>query len=190
MHIACAALVGLVAGWFAPVVVQQWIDADHRRFNLPGAVVCAPLFAIAAMIPAGDAFAALAYWCVCLTLVDYSCCRLPNALTGPGTVAVLTAAAWDGLGLAAFNGGVLLALLYAVVHVVSRGGVGGGDVKLAIPLGAAAATSGGSAWWWAAACAPMGTAALGLALRRVRGAVPHGPSMCAATLVAWAAIGT
>ncbi|GGG09153.1 hypothetical protein GCM10007304_24060 [Rhodococcoides trifolii] len=186
MNALCAVLVGLAAGWCAPAVVAQWIGTADISMRLVGAATCAALFAVATTFEAGEAFAALAYWSLCLALVDYSCRRLPNALTLPGAAAVMVSAVWGGLGSAALVGGLMLGLLYLVGYVTS-GGVGAGDVKLAVPLGAVAATSGGSAWCAAAFLAPVGTAALALAVHPFGGArhpVPHGPSMCAATLVA------
>jgi leader peptidase (prepilin peptidase)/N-methyltransferase len=61
-------------------------------------------------------------------------------------------------------------------------GMGGGDVKLAIGLGAIAGCFGIDVWFLAALTAPLLTALFAM-LRGVR-AVPHGPSMCLATAAA------
>ncbi|MGU3433262.1 prepilin peptidase [Actinomycetes bacterium M1A6_2h] len=191
MDSLCAGLIGLAAGWSAPSVVAQWIGPARTVVRAASGLACSMLFAMATTLEAGEAFAAIALWSMCLALVDFSCHRLPNALTLSGAGAVLAAAVWDGVGTAALLGGAMLGLLYAGVHVIT-GGVGAGDVKLAVPLGALAAASGGTAWLTAALLAPLVTAALALAVPRTapaRHAVPHGPSMCAATLVAWVSFG-
>ncbi|KQU02964.1 hypothetical protein ASG56_19260 [Rhodococcus sp. Leaf7] len=198
MTVACVALIGFGAGWFAPTVVAQWIGSAGKAAALVCAVACAAVFAVACVVRSGDAFAAIGYWCVCLSLVDYSCRRLPDMLTLTGAGAVLAAAVWDGFFVAALVGGGLLVAMYVAVYLVSRGGVGFGDVKLALPLGAFAASAGGSSWSAAAMLAPTATAVLGVAgsgagrgsSGPVDRAVPHGPSMCAATLVAWVSVGS
>ncbi|MBF6170322.1 prepilin peptidase [Nocardia blacklockiae] len=138
------------------------------------------------------AFGTLAAWCAALSAVDLRERRLPNVLTGIGALAVFGyALATDRLAAAA-AGALLLAVPYAAVHLAAPAAFGAGDVKLALGLGAAAACGGGSAWVWATIAAPILTAlAGGIAYLRclIRGsppprALPHGPSMCAATLLA------
>jgi prepilin signal peptidase PulO-like enzyme (type II secretory pathway) len=65
--------------------------------------------------------------------------RVPNAVTYPATVAALAAAVFmpngsigDALLAAALGGG-----LFFVLAVITRGGIGLGDVKLAVLIGAA-----------------------------------------------------
>ncbi|WP_040825021.1 prepilin peptidase [Nocardia jiangxiensis] len=137
------------------------------------------------------AFLALTGWCVALSVIDLRERRLPNALTGPGAVTVLGAAAATGRGTAAVLGALLLAAPYLVIHLVFPAAFGAGDVKLALGLGAAAACGGAQVWVWAALTAPVLTALAG-PLVRVRAhparaapadrAIPHGPAMCLATL--------
>ncbi|MFC8530481.1 prepilin peptidase [Nocardia sp. NPDC057227] len=134
-----------------------------------------------------------AAWCALASLVDLRTHRLPDRLTAAGALAVLGYAAGTGQFLPALLGAVLLAGVYLAAHLVAPAGIGAGDVKLAVALGAAAACAGARAWVWAALLAPLGTAVAGLvllALRHRRGLpvrgqpVPHGPAMCAATLFA------
>ncbi|MFC3962974.1 prepilin peptidase [Nocardia jiangsuensis] len=134
-----------------------------------------------------------AAWCTLAAVVDLRTHRLPDRLTAAGALAVLGYAAGSGQFLPALFGAALLAGVYLTAHLVSPAGIGAGDVKLAVALGAAAACAGARAWVWAALLAPVGTAVAGLVLlglrhRRglpVRGQpVPHGPAMCAATLFA------
>lgn len=157
-------------------------------------------------------FLVLAGWCAVLSHCDIRSRRLPNRLTVPGALSVLVFAAVSGQFEAALRGAVLLALPYLVVHLLWPAALGAGDVKLAVGLGAAAALGGSRTWWWSALAAPLVTAVAGLGLllaphavallhraarpraeehvpARARApggrcaAVPHGPSMCAATLV-------
>ena len=79
-------------------------------------------------------------------------------------------------------GAVVLAGVHAAVHLLAPHGLGAGDVKLALPLGAVL----GAAGSWAAlvvatAGAGLLTAVAALLLRRPR--LAHGPSMLAAAMV-------
>ncbi|NMN93597.1 prepilin peptidase [Antrihabitans stalactiti] len=138
------------------------------------------------------AIMALCAWCAALSFVDIAERRLPNVLTVCGGIAVLGYGFAVGRGGVALIGGLLLALLYLAVHVIAPTAMGAGDVKLALGLGAAAALGGPEVWVWAALLAPLGTALAGVFLMMRRGTVgrtvvPHGPFMCASTLIALAA---
>jgi leader peptidase (prepilin peptidase)/N-methyltransferase len=111
--------------------------------------------------------------------------RLPNGLTLPGAVVILLAAALAGRGMPALAGAAALAGVYLLVHLLGPAGMGAGDVKLAIGLGALAGCFGVGVWFLAALAAPLLTALCGVVgiLRGVR-TVPHGPSMCLATAAA------
>ncbi|MGW4095928.1 prepilin peptidase [Mycobacterium sp. NPDC004974] len=128
-------------------------------------------------------------WLLALSGYDIAERRLPNWLTLPGAVLVLVAAAVAGRGLAALVGALALTAAYLVVHLLSPRALGGGDVKLAIGLGAMTGAFGADVWLLAALAAPVCTAvlALGAALRGIR-TVPHGPSMCAASAAAVALV--
>ena len=140
----------------------------------------------------GDvAVAAALAWLTALTVYDIRERRLPNALTLPGAVLVPAAAVLAGRGTAAVLGGLLLAALYLVVHLVAPAAMGAGDVKLAVGVGALAGAFGLDAWVLAAVGAPLLTAVWGLLVLPRRGAratVPHGPSMCVATIAAVALV--
>ena len=132
-------------------------------------------------------------WLVALTVYDVRQRRLPNALTLPGAVAVLVVAALAGHGTAALLGGVALAALYLLVHLIAPAAMGAGDVKLALGLGALTGAFGSDAWVIAAVGAPLLTALWGLVVLRSgrdrrRVTVPHGPSMCVATAAAVAMV--
>ncbi|MGZ6778773.1 MAG: prepilin peptidase [Mycobacterium sp.] len=120
--------------------------------------------------------------------------RLPNWLTMPGAVTILAAAAAFGRGAPAGFGAVGLAGLYLVVHLIAPAAMGAGDVKLAAGVGGLTGAFGYDVWVLAAIAAPLLTAMVACiaVLRRsgsggtarLRRTVPHGPSMCVATLVA------
>lgn len=134
-------------------------------------------------------WASVAVWLVALSGFDIRQGRLPNLLTVPGAVAVLCGATAVGRGWPALAGAVALVVTYLVVHLIAPAALGAGDVKLAVGLGALAGAHGLDVWTLAAVGAPLLTALGGLAALAVgyRGALPHGPSMCAATAAAVAA---
>ncbi|CAM4007442.1 A24 family peptidase [Smaragdicoccus niigatensis] len=120
-------------------------------------------------------------WCVALSW--YDCCerRLPNWLTIPGAIVIVGAGTAIGQCRTVVVGALLLFGLYLVAHVLAPTSLGAGDVKAAIGLGGAAALASSQSWVVAAVLAPLITAVVGALLLRGR-PVPHGPSMCAATV--------
>ncbi|MCM6776825.1 A24 family peptidase [Nocardia sp. CDC159] len=144
------------------------------------------------------ALALLALWCTTLSLIDLRTRRLPDSLTLPGGFAVLGFALFTDRFSVAVTGALLLVVPYLLVHLAAPAAFGAGDVKLAAGLGAAAACGGAHAWTWAALAAPMLTAVGGGAAALLRAyrshapsantAVPHGPSMCFATVAALLAV--
>ncbi|OBH90790.1 A24 family peptidase [Mycobacterium sp. E2733] len=127
-------------------------------------------------------------WLVVLSGYDVRERRLPNLLTLPGAGVILLASVATGRGWPAVAGATALTAIYLLVHSVAPAGMGAGDVKLAIGLGALAGCFGVGVWFLAALGAPVLTAAWGLLERLLGGAgaasVPHGPAMCAATAAA------
>ena len=121
-------------------------------------------------------------WLAALTACDLRTHRLPNLLTGPGAAAILAAAALAGAGGAAALGATALAGVYLGAHLCSPSSLGGGDVKLAVGLGALTGAFGAGAWLLAALGAPLLTLIWALAGRRRL--LPHGPSMCLASALA------
>jgi leader peptidase (prepilin peptidase)/N-methyltransferase len=119
-------------------------------------------------------------WFAVLSIYDIRQRRLPNWLTLPGGLMVLAVASLSGRGTAALAGAAALTLVYLVIHLVAPAGMGAGDVKLAIGVGALTGAFGIDAWVLAAVAAPILTALWALAVAfRGRGAtVPHGPAMC------------
>ncbi|MDR7382480.1 prepilin peptidase [Promicromonospora iranensis] len=90
------------------------------------------------------AYLVLAALGAALGVIDARTHRLPNALVYPLTwaTAVLLALAalgtgdWAALGRAALGGLAFFAVYQLLYHVTPRGGLGYGDVKLALALGA------------------------------------------------------
>ncbi|MGB3481321.1 MAG: A24 family peptidase [Mycobacterium sp.] len=121
--------------------------------------------------------AVLAVWLTALSIIDIRRQRLPNAVTLPGAVIILVVAVFGGHGAAALTGAAALGGLYLVAFLI--GGMGAGDVKLALGLGALTGVFGTAAWLLAALAAPLLTI-LWSVVSRAR-VVPHGPSMCLAT---------
>lgn len=125
-------------------------------------------------------------WMSVLSCYDIRHRRLPNRLTVPGFAVIMLVAGGFGHCRAALVGAAALAGVYLLVHLVAPATMGAGDVKLALGLGALTACFGVDAWLLAALAAPVLTAVIGVAARvgwSMR-AVPHGPSMCAASVAA------
>lgn len=135
------------------------------------------------------AFAAVAVvvWAGVLSLIDIRLRRLPDPLTLGGAAVILLSALLWGRGPTAMLGAVALGGLYLTAHLADPAALGGGDVKLALGLGALTGAFGLPVWVLAALGAPALTATAGIAALVCRGGaagVPHGPSMCAASLTA------
>lgn len=153
----------------------------------------ASTWAAVGAVGGGAAALLLAWWCACLTCTDLATRRLPNALTYTGAVGMLVYATVVGDLSAGIVGGGVLCACYLAVHVASPRAFGAGDVKLAFTSGGLTGLAGDQAWMSAALLAPVLTGVVGLtylALGRPQWTVPHGPSMCLATLLALAAAST
>lgn len=122
-------------------------------------------------------------WLAALSCYDIRERRLPNALTLTGAAAIVAVAALAGRGWSALAGAAALTAIYLLVHWVAPGGMGAGDVKLAIGVGALTGCCGAGVWFLAAFAAPLLTVLIGLVAmaRRAGRTVPHGPSMCLAS---------
>jgi leader peptidase (prepilin peptidase)/N-methyltransferase len=126
---------------------------------------------------------ALAWVGVLLCVTDLRHCRLPDALTLPAwpVAGVLIALGGTEAALRGFVGGFAFGAFHLVVRLCSPGALGGGDVKLAVPLGAVLGAV-------SLAALPLGAllacgAALVFALVRPKGGIPYGPGVLAATWV-------
>lgn len=113
-------------------------------------------------------------WSVWLVLFDVTEHRLPDALTLPAAAAALA--------FATLRPAALWGLVWPAGYLFFGRSIGGGDIKLAVPLGIAVCWFAGPAGVLAAvALSGLATAIFGLVRRSAR--VPHGPSMIAS---AWA----
>jgi len=125
-------------------------------------------------------------WLTLLSGYDIRQRRLPNWLTLPAALLVPAVAAAVGRGPAALAGAAALTGIYLFVHLIAPAGLGAGDVKLAVALGALTGSFGADVWLLAALTAPLLTGLWGLFVvtaGRER-TVPHGPSMCLASALA------
>lgn len=125
-------------------------------------------------------------WLTLLSGYDIRQRRLPNWLTLPGAVIVPAVAVAVGRGPAALAGAAVLSGIYLIVHLIAPLGLGAGDVKLAVALGALTGSFGTDVWALAAVTAPVLTGLWGVAVVRAgRGTrVPHGPAMCLSSALA------
>lgn len=167
------------------------------RWVIPAAAIAAALLAVrfgsdrplvllvvAPLVAAGP-------W---LAAVDLDVHRLPNRVLGPlgaasVTTVVVAAVATDSLrplllgliGAAVAGGGYLL------MHLVGKGALGLGDVKLAAVMGIAVGALGLGVLWWALFLSSILCLAWVLAVRRGRPSgsrIPFGPWMLVGSLVA------
>lgn len=129
-------------------------------------------------------------WFAWLSWFDIRERRLPNWLTVPGALAILTWATATGRGAPALAGAVLLFAIYLAMHLIAPAAMGAGDVKLAIGIGALTGAFGVDVWSIAAVTAPLLTAGMAVIIRikSAERTVPHGPSMCAAAAAATALV--
>jgi leader peptidase (prepilin peptidase)/N-methyltransferase len=129
---------------------------------------------------------AIGIWMTVLSGYDLRERRLPNWLTLPGAAVIVTVAYIDGRGTAAVLGACALFGCYLLVHLLNPKAMGGGDVKLALGLGALTGMFGVDVWVLGSLGAPVLTAGYAVValLRRRDKTVPHGPSMCLSSAAA------
>jgi leader peptidase (prepilin peptidase)/N-methyltransferase len=158
------------------------------RFGPAVLEAATPQDAVAGAIELG-AFLTLTAVSIALALIDLDTKRLPNVIVVPALLAgilLLGAAAvvrgdWPALA-GALLGGAGLFLLYLVLALVSRGGMGFGDVKLAAVLGLYLGFLGWGNLLVGAFAAFLFGGVFGLALMLIRragrkSAIPFGPWM-------------
>lgn len=174
---------------------KRVVRAQHPLLVLATALVCAALAAATGTRPELGAWLLLAPVGVLLAVVDFRVQRLPDLLTLPlaaaalvllGVAALLPEHAGDWL--TALLGALLLGGAYFVLFLISPNGMGFGDVKLALGLGAVLG-------WYGWGSVVLGTFAgflfgglYGLALvvaRRAgrRTSIPFGPFLIAGAFV-------
>ncbi|UIZ93355.1 prepilin peptidase [Corynebacterium sp. CNCTC7651] len=111
-------------------------------------------------------------WSAGLMLFDVRFNRLPDFLTLPAFI--------PALAMCVDQPWALMGLVWPTAYLVHGTGIGGGDIKLAVPLGIAAAWCAGMAGMLLAVMLSSLLSVLaGVAMRRQT--VPHGPAMLVAT---------
>lgn len=120
---------------------------------------------------AGGVFLA---WSVLLCAYDIRERRLPDALTVPPAVAAA--------GACLFYPALAWGLIWPAWYLLVGRGIGGGDIKLAAPLGVVCAAVGGP-FGVISGFGLSGLLTVGVAVVCGRRSVPHGPSMLCAEWV-------
>jgi leader peptidase (prepilin peptidase)/N-methyltransferase len=134
---------------------------------------------------------AFATTAVALTVIDFAILRLPNALIGPTAAAVAIACTIQALAehrphllLTEVEGAVGVAAFYGLLFVLSRGGLGLGDVKLGAIAGLLMASRDWQHVFDGTLLAYLITVVIAVAmLVRHRKLFPYGPGLLAGTLV-------
>ncbi|UKA57766.1 prepilin peptidase [Arthrobacter sp. FW306-2-2C-D06B] len=200
--VAAFGLLGLLTSPLAELLIARSLP---RLGGLPSpiirittAVATAALFALLTLrfgfAPALPAYLVLAAMAVQLSRVDLAHHLLPNPLIllllAAGLVLLFMSAMlapdWSAL-LRAAAGGVILFLGYLILGLISPGGLGMGDVKLAAPLGMYLGYLGWSQVFYGGLLGfVVGGVMTVLMLRVKRGIKPseaaHGPAMFAAAI--------
>ncbi|RZU66670.1 leader peptidase (prepilin peptidase)/N-methyltransferase [Microterricola gilva] len=201
--IIVAALLGALIGWALGPIAGRTLRPPREigsRARWLMVLATAVLFALTVWLvgisPALPAFLVFAAAAVVLGAVDVIEKRLPDAVVLPALVATtlllaITAAVtgdWASL-LGAVLGAAALFALYFLLALISPGGIGMGDVKLAALVGLVLGSVGWAAWLGGALAGfVVGgvVSLLALLMRRVslRGSLPFGPSMLAGAYLA------
>ena len=105
----------------------------------------------------------LVLWWLCrLAWRDSLSRRIPTSLVLTGIVVACYYSAVTGSLSTALLGGGLLALCYLVPSLLNAQGIGGGDIKVAFPIGMIAAAQSWSHWWIATIVPFCVTAVVGI----------------------------
>lgn len=199
LTVASAATCALGAGVLEQRLSPRFLaGARPRRLlvGFAGAAVAAAVTVALGARPELPAYVVLVIAGVVLARIDLAVHRLPNVLTrgtlALGTALLLVASLAERdprRMLHALGGAVALYLIYAILALLNRAGLGRGDVRLAPVLGLYAGWLGLQAWEVAAmgAFLVQGAVALGLLFaRRVtrHSDLAYGPAMLLATLAA------
>ncbi len=146
VFIALAVLLGFAAGRQLRPLLVPYDIVIPRRLPIPE-LACGVLFGLATHTYSQSWRAipvlVLVVTCVALAIVDFVKYRLPNALLFPGLVAsvalIVVGEAIEGHGGRAAGvavGALLYSAVLFVLYLVNPAGLGFGDVKLALLLGA------------------------------------------------------
>ncbi|WP_213450908.1 prepilin peptidase [Rhizomonospora bruguierae] len=188
MTVAWLAVVGAAIGVGGRLVATRY---GARPPWLVTAAVGAAVFALVGTHPRvlDPAVLWVAAFGVCLGFVDAAVHRLPDPLTLPAFAGAVALLAVRGNALPALLGAAGFAGGYLVLVLVRPGGMGLGDAKLALSLGAVLGPHGAGAVVAGAVAGLIlagGHAVVLLLLRRATAAtrLPHGPFMLLGALAA------
>lgn len=203
--LAVAGVIGAGLGPWLPSLARRCCTSHPQLGVRAGILATVSLVALLAVVavrigpqPPALGYLVLAVAGVVLSVVDLVERRLPDVLVWPTAAAVvllLAAAALLELrplgAVGAVAGAIGLFVVYLVLALITRGGIGMGDVKLAAACGAALGFLGVRTWLVGLAAGFLlnGLASVvALALRRttLRGSLPFGPAMIAGVFVAMA----
>jgi leader peptidase (prepilin peptidase) / N-methyltransferase len=131
-------------------------------------------------------YGVLAFALLVVFFTDLEHHMIPNAITYPGILVGLGLSAAAGQGLAALVAAAAAGAVFVFIGIASRGGMGGGDMKLAAMIGAfLGAPAVIVALFLAVALgATAGLVLLALRLRTRKDMIPFGPAMAAGAMIA------
>jgi leader peptidase (prepilin peptidase) / N-methyltransferase len=165
---------------------QGPISPRYLLVELAGGVVMAGLvwrfgFSAAALRYGVFAFGLLIVFCT-----DLEHHIIPNAITYPGILVGLGLSALSGYFLASLIAAAAAGGVFLLLGIVSRGGMGGGDVKLAAMIGAFLGAPAVIVALFVAVAlgAAVSVVLLALRLRTRKDMIPFGPAMAAGAMIA------
>lgn len=186
LGLAVGAMLGPAAYWLADRPApghRPWLGAATATTFLLAAARCSSAYELLVY----SMFAAIA---IQLATVDLLARRLPRALIWPTCVAVTAILVADTIArhdtiqlLSASVAAVVVGGGYLAVALASRGGLGAGDVRLAVLVGGVLGWHSWTAVITGTTIGFIGTGALAVT-RRIPTVIPHGPGMLAGAFVA------
>ena len=131
-------------------------------------------------------YGVLAFALLVIFFTDLEHQIIPNAVTYPGTVVGLALSGAVGELMPSLIAAAAAGLVFLILGVVSRGGMGGGDIKLAAMIGAFLGTPAVIVALFLAVAlgGGVGLVLLVLRLRRRKDMIPFGPAMAAGAMIA------
>lgn len=131
-------------------------------------------------------FAVLAFALLVVSFTDLEHHTIPNAVTYPGILAGLAFGAASGTLPGALVAALAAGGIFLIISVLSRGGLGGGDIKLAAMIGAFLGAPGVIVALVSAVAlgAIAGITLIALRLRTRKDVIPFGPAMAAGAVIA------
>ncbi len=136
--------------------------------------------------PAALRYGVLAFALLVVFFTDLECQIIPNAVTYPGILAGIVLSAWSGLLVPSIVASAAAGAVFLLLSIVSRGGMGGGDVKLAAMIGAFLGTPAAivALFLSVALGGAAGLLLLALRIRSRKDMIPFGPAMAVGAMIA------